>query len=179
MVADWGSVMIATIRFRLSRPVGAGYGLGGGASNGVIRLSHGSGEREGDRVLDRRFGRYVAVGFLSATIDLGLVALLLPIVPLAVFAITAGYIAGLTANYLLHARYTFSVASTSVSQALRFAIVAGFNYLLTLFIVWALHNGLGIEVVASKALSLPAIAVCGFLLSKYWVFRAESAAGSA
>ena len=127
-------------------------------------------------LFDRRFLRFISVGLATAAVDVGTVALLLRGGISYGLAVTGGFALGLVVNYLLHASYTFGVRPHAFAQALRFGAVVAFNYLLTLFIVWALHEGLGTPVLAAKIASLPCVAAAGFLLSKYWVFRAAAAA---
>ena len=48
------------------------------------------------------------------------------------------------------------------------------NYLLTVGLVGAAHQLLG-SALAGKLVSLPLVAVNGYLLGRYWIFRAPRA----
>ncbi len=116
-----------------------------------------------------RFFVFVGVGITSAVLDVGLMQLLIWFGANYLAATTLGFIAGLTVNFLLHTRITFG-AAYSHGAFLRFMAVVLANYLITLMAVSLLHEWTGIALLG-KLLSLPLVAVNGFLLSKYWVFR--------
>jgi putative flippase GtrA len=125
------------------------------------------------RLAEWRFGRFIFVGVLSAAIDLAVVWLLDRLAVAYALAVTAGFLAGLALNYLLHAHFTFDVQDWSAAQLSRFLVVVLVNYLLTLSIVALLHGSFGVDVVIAKIVSLPFVAVNGYVLSRVWVFRAE------
>jgi len=113
---------------------------------------------------------YVGGGVLSALVDIGLMQLLLlrgGAAPLA--AASAGFLAGLTVNYLFHARVTFKRLSDAGTLA-RYLGVVAVNYTLTLALV-ALAQSLCGYPLAGKLASLPLVAVNGYFLIKYWAFK--------
>ena len=112
---------------------------------------------------------FVAGGGLSALVDIGLMQLLIVngLAPLT--AATAGFAAGLCVNYAFHARVTFKNVTTMRTLS-RFLCVVALNYLLTLGLV-AVSVGLFQQALIGKLLSLPLVAVNGFILSKYWIFK--------
>ena len=57
----------------------------------------------------------------------------------------------------------------SLSTVIRFLVVVGINYLITILFVTVAYSTLG-NALIGKIISLPFVAVNGFLLSKYWVF---------
>jgi putative flippase GtrA len=117
----------------------------------------------------RQFLFYVAVGVLSAVIDIGSMQLLLGAGMAYQGAVSAGFMAGLVFNYTAHQRLTFR-ARHSTGTLVRFAILLALNYALTLFCVeLALH--FFEPVLTGKLISLPVVAINGFLLGRYWVFR--------
>lgn len=128
-------------------------------------------------LLSRQFLVYVGGGVLCALIDIGLMQWLLARGCSAVTASSAGFGAGLVVNYAFHAKVTFS-SFTSRRSLLRYLCVVALNYLLTVGLVslaqWLLGSPL-----AGKLLSLPVVAVNGYLLGRYWIFRqARQAAGA-
>lgn len=121
-----------------------------------------------------RFGRFVLVGLICAAVDTAVVWVLdRQSFPYGV-AVTAGFFAGFLLNYVLHARFTFSVARLGAGQLVRFIAVVAANYVITLAVVAALHGMAGVDVVIAKVLSLPIVAVNGYWLSKVWVFGKDS-----
>lgn len=117
----------------------------------------------------RQFAVFVAGGALCALLDVGLMQLLLATGVHFAAAVSAGFGAGLLLNYAFHARLTFAGQASGASM-LRFGCVVALNYLTTLALV-ALFVGFGAPALAGKLVSLPLVAVNGFLLGKYWVFK--------
>jgi putative flippase GtrA len=117
----------------------------------------------------RQFGVFVAVGVVCAVVDVGLLWLLTRGGMAAVPAATAGFFAGLLLNFVLHLRVTFA-APWSLRAGWRYLAVVAVNYGITVACVGVSASLLG-SPLPGKILSLPVIAVNGFLLSKHWVFR--------
>lgn len=125
--------------------------------------------RAAQAVLHRQFLIFVAVGGLTALVDIGAMLLLLGIGASALLATTFGFALGLMVNYLFHVRMTF-VACSTLRSVIRFLIVVAINYGLTVGFV-LVAQWLGGSAVVGKVLSLPIVAINGFLFSKLWVFR--------
>lgn len=117
----------------------------------------------------RQFGVFIAGGVLSAVVDIGMMQLLIHQGLHHTPAATAGFLAGLGVNYLFHSRVTFARPASGGSFA-RYLAVVGMNYVLTIGCV-ALAVHFFDSPLAGKILSLPLVAVNGFLLSRYWIFR--------
>ncbi|MEW7849681.1 GtrA family protein [Massilia aurea] len=119
----------------------------------------------------RQFVTYVAGGVLCAVIDVGLMHLLMTQGVHPAGAASAGFVAGLLVNYAFHSQVTFAQAATRASFA-RYMCVVGLNYILTLGCV-ALAVALFDNPLAGKIASLPLVAVNGYLLGRFWIFRAS------
>jgi putative flippase GtrA len=119
--------------------------------------------------LSPQFMIYVAGGALSALVDIGLLELMLLKGAGAFWATTLGFLAGLIVNYAFHARVTFKNVITP-STLMRFLLVTGLNYVLTLGCV-ALAVAVCNWALLGKLASLPLVALNGFYLSKYWIFK--------
>jgi putative flippase GtrA len=117
----------------------------------------------------RQFGVFVAGGLLSALADIGLLQLLVAAGAHYAGATSAGFAAGLLVNYAFHSRVTFQAAATSSNFA-RYLCLLAVNYLLTLACV-ALAVALRLPPLAGKLVSLPLVALNGFVLGKYWIFK--------
>lgn len=117
----------------------------------------------------RQFGLFLIGGGLSALIDVGLMQGLIIAGVHYLTAASAGFISGLLFNYLFHARLTFRNPMTARSF-LRYLTLVGVNYLFTLACIGlAVHWG-ALPVIG-KLVSLPLVAVNGFLIGKYWIFK--------
>jgi putative flippase GtrA len=117
----------------------------------------------------RQFATFVAGGLLCAGVDIGLMQLLISAGAHHTAAASAGFGAGLLVNYAFHSQVTFS-AGASRSSFVRYLAVVGLNYLLTIACV-ALAVAVANNPLAGKILSLPLVAVNGYLLSRYWIFK--------
>jgi putative flippase GtrA len=118
--------------------------------------------------LNAQFLVYLGGGVLSALIDIGVMQLLLRNGVALLAATSLGFLAGLLFNYAFHARLTFK--SHSGAAFARYLCVVALNYLLTLAVVGAAAALLGMPLLGKLA-SLPLVAVNGFLLGKYWIFK--------
>jgi len=116
----------------------------------------------------RQFAVFLAGGALCALIDIGLMQLLLSLGAHHAAAASAGFGAGLMVNYVFHTRVTFG-ASTSATNFARYLAVIAVNYLITLACV-ALAAAFLDNPLAGKLLSLPLVAINGYLLGKHWIY---------
>ena len=116
-----------------------------------------------------KFVVYVIVGSLSAIIDLTTLNILISLDITQWLAVTVAFIAGFVFNVKAHAIFTFASPLTSKS-ALKFTAVVAVNYLLTLMIIESL-TALSCSLMTAKVVSLPIIAVSGFLLGRHWAFK--------
>ena len=118
--------------------------------------------------LVRQFTVYVIGGGLSAGLDVAIMLLMLKAGITALAALTLGFMSGLIFNYLFHANVTFMTASSRVSM-FKYVSIVTLNYGLTLAIVW-LAGLYGMSVLEGKIISLPIIAVVGYVFSRVWIF---------
>lgn len=116
-----------------------------------------------------QFPVFVAVGLASALIDIFILQALVWSGFHYTVAVTFGFLVGFSVNYLGHTRITFQKQET-VKNVLGFIVVVLLNYLITLFCVAFSEHFLD-SVLIGKVVSLPVVAVNGFLLGKYWVFK--------
>lgn len=116
-----------------------------------------------------QFAVFVLGGLLCAALDVGLMQVLLWQGAAALLATSGGFLAGLLLNYAFHARVTFGRLASGGSF-LRFLCVVAINYMITLALV-SLALALAFPPLAGKLVSLPVVAVNGFLLSKHWIFK--------
>lgn len=116
-----------------------------------------------------QFAVYVTGGVLCALVDIGLMQLLLGTGFHHSAAASAGFAAGLLVNFAFHSGVTFNTSANPASFA-RYLCLVVLNYGLTLGCV-ALAQALAGNPLLGKILSLPLVAVNGFLLGKYWIFK--------
>lgn len=120
----------------------------------------------------------MAVGLVVALIDVGLTYATDRLTGDRIIAVTIGFVGGLVSSYLLHATISFSVALAPTTQIPRLLITVIINYLLTLGIVIIANAAIGASTMEGKLLSLPIVAICSYLLSRYWIYSQSDRLGS-
>jgi len=116
-----------------------------------------------------QFPVFVAIGLASALIDILLLQTLVWSGFHYTIAVTVGFLVGFFVNYVGHTKFTFQKQKT-VGNLLGFTLVVMLNYLITLLCVALSEHGLD-SVMIGKIVSLPVVAVNGFLWGKYLVFK--------
>lgn len=119
--------------------------------------------------MTRQFLVYVLVGVASAIVDIGTMQALLWLNVDHRIAVTVAFATGLVFNYLCHERITFR-AMRSRATIVRFAVLVLMNYGLTMLCV-QLAVAYFASVLIGKLISLPLVAVNGFLWGRYWIFK--------
>ncbi|MGY2487093.1 GtrA family protein [Cupriavidus sp. CP313] len=112
---------------------------------------------------------YVAIGVVCAALDLGIMQALLWNGAVAWVAASVAFIVCVVVNYTAHAKLTFD-APSSLPSFLRFLVIVGLNYVITIACVQAAHAIID-NAMIGKILSYPIVTLNGFLLGKHWVFR--------
>jgi putative flippase GtrA len=112
---------------------------------------------------------FICGGLLSAAVDIGVMQFFIMVGSSVPLGTTLGFASGLMINYVFHAKITFQRPAVS-TNFVRYTCLVGFNYLLTLgcvnLAVWLVGSA-----VVGKLASLPLVAINGFLLGKYWIFK--------
>ena len=120
-------------------------------------------------MLARQITAFVGVGLASAVVDLATTGCLLWIGLHYGVAASVGFAVGLWLNFMGHSGVSFP-SKRSTSMLLRFSTITATNYLITLALVAAGAHWLQSPMLG-KLLSIPVVAVHGFLWGKYWVFK--------
>jgi putative flippase GtrA len=120
-------------------------------------------------LLMRQFGLFVLVGLVCAALDVGAMLWLMGVGLTPLISASLGFVLGLVLNFFLHARMTFKARADGL-RLWRFLWVVALNYGITLGFVAGASLWLG-DPLLGKLLSLPAVALNGFFLSRLWVFR--------
>jgi putative flippase GtrA len=119
--------------------------------------------------------RYGLVGLLVLAIDYAIFAALLLALPgQHLGANLAGKIAGAAAGFLLHKYVTFAGTQRDAAgrQALSYALLLGFNLLLSSVLLWLLVDCLHLNAYWARLFVDGVVIAVSFLGSKLWVYRA-------
>lgn len=112
---------------------------------------------------------YLSVGIICAFIDIAISRLLVNFGLYYGLAVSIGFTVGLVINYFLHLTLTFNAAGTKSTLA-KYGVVVATNYLITILFSFISINIFG-DFLIGKIISLPVIAINGFILGRYWVFK--------
>lgn len=120
----------------------------------------------------RGFLSFLLVGGITAGVNFGLLAIALEVLRLEYrLSVSVAYAGALSFQFLANRGVTFKAARGDPRvQLVRFLLLAGANYLLTLAMVTIGVGLFGISVYAAVFVSLLITTPLGFVLSKRWVF---------
>lgn len=120
--------------------------------------------------------RFLLVGGGSAAVDTGLLWLLHGAfgvwLPLATFL---GVATSNVVNFLLNRNWVFSSSGAAAGQAVRYLLLVGLNWVVTVLAVAGLA-GLGLNYLVARVSVLVVLTVLNFLAYRFWVFRAATPA---
>ena len=118
----------------------------------------------------RRLVRYLLVGVVSFSLDVGVLWLAYRVLhlPIAV-ATTMGFVLGLAFNFSASKLFTFGVSSDTRGQTLRYAALLGVNYVLTLAVVSA-SEAWGPGYLVGKVCAVGLTVALNYFVLGHWVF---------
>ncbi|SDP57073.1 GtrA-like protein [Ralstonia sp. 25mfcol4.1] len=120
-------------------------------------------------MIKRQFIFFVLGGILSMLVDIASMQALMHMRVGYGIAASVGFVVGLVVNYVCHARVTFKARHTA-SMPFRYGTVVLLNYLITMSLIVVAKHQFDSALVG-KIISLPIVALNGFVLSRLWVFR--------
>jgi putative flippase GtrA len=122
-------------------------------------------------VLRHSLPRYLLVGGISAAIDLGLLYVLHAVLDvrlgLATFIAVA---AAFVVNFTLNRVWSFGSSAPMGRQAVRYLILAGANWVLTVVLELVFTGHLGLEFMVAKIVILVINAAINYVGYRWWVF---------
>ena len=124
--------------------------------------------------LTGQVARYGLVGLLVLALDYALFAGLLSLLPGQHLAANiVGKVAGAAIGFVLHKYVTFagSQADRTGRQALSYALLLGFNLLLSSVLLWLLVDRLDFNAYGARLFVDAVVIGMSFLGSKFWVYR--------
>lgn len=128
-------------------------------------------------LMRRQFARYFIVGFSGVFLDVGTLFLMkeyLHLRPVAAVVINGFFL--LNYIFFLNKHWTFKSAGATRAQALRFLVLAGFNYFVSIGWMFIFNEKLGINYLLARVLNIALSVAWNFLLYKYWVYKREESA---
>lgn len=114
---------------------------------------------------------YVVVGLATVAVDVGTLTLLRELASWPLWAATtAGFGASVGVNFFGNRAWAGRESTRNLlDHAVRYALLLGFNYLLTLVVLLGLA-GAGVRYLVAKAVAVLLTAVISFVSYRTWVF---------
>ncbi|MCB5306744.1 GtrA family protein [Yersinia massiliensis] len=119
-------------------------------------------------ILSRQFLIYLLIGIISAVVDIIALKISMFHYNEVMLSTLIGYISGLVINYILHSMFTFKT-SIAIGKILKYLAVVFINYWITVIIIFISFYFFK-DVIYGKIVSLPIIAVLGYIASKKWIY---------
>lgn len=120
----------------------------------------------------RQFVKYFIVGISGFIIDLGLLILVKEAFTLnPTLAVVLTQIVVLVYNFILNKLWTFRNKDIPHKQLIRYAILASFNYLLGVLVMYIFNEILDFDYRLVRLGTVTAMVFWNFLLYKYWVYK--------
>lgn len=119
-----------------------------------------------------KFIKFAATGLINTALDAGMFALLISLGAGVYVSQTIGYGCGMLSSYLINRRWTFKSREKIISPAAARFIVSNLALLiLSLMVIYAIREGLGLPVYIAKAAAISCTVGLGFIINRLWVFR--------
>lgn len=120
------------------------------------------------------FFLYCFVGIVNTLIGFGIIFILTFVGILPELANFLGYCIGIICSFFLNNKITFSDNKVDKAQGLlKFAGSMGVAYLVNLVVLFLSYRIFGLNVYLSQILAGVSYTLCGFLLSKFFVWRED------
>lgn len=118
----------------------------------------------------RKFIKFSLVGVVNTVVFYGIYYFLLQAGIWYVVSLTIGNIVAIINSYVLNKFFTFKAKKKSISESVRFFIVAGVQYLLNLLIVHVCVSFIGISAELSGLIAICISVFASYFGHKFWTF---------
>jgi putative flippase GtrA len=122
-----------------------------------------------------KLARYLISGGIAASVDLGSLYLFVSLMHLwYLLATTLSFILTLVVSFVLQKWWTFKDSSTASlpRQASSYLALSVVNVFVNAGLMYVLVHTLGMQYLVAQFLVIGVIALYGFFLYRYWIFRA-------
>jgi putative flippase GtrA len=122
-----------------------------------------------------QFARYFIIGSCAVILDVGTLYLLkeyLHLRPVVAVIINGAVLINFI--FFLNKHWTFKSGGATHKQIVRFFILAGFNYLVSVGWMFIFNEKIGFNYLATRVFNIALSVAWNFLLYKYWVYKHET-----
>ena len=122
----------------------------------------------------RQFAKYFIVGFSGLFLDMGSLYLLTEFLHVRpVFGVMINGLFMLNYIFFLNKHWTFKSTGVTHKQMVRFFILAGFNYIITIVWMFFFNHKMGIDYKLVRISNIIIAVAWNFLIYKYWVYKQD------
>lgn len=122
----------------------------------------------------KHFFRYCVVGGSAFLLDIWSFSLLHNTVELpATVSVALNQVAIFFYVFFLNKHWSFSNSSAAKSQFAKFLALTVFNYIVSVVIMYLLHDIRGYDALTVRVMSIAVVVCWNFLLYKHWVYAKE------
>lgn len=122
----------------------------------------------------RQFAKYFIVGFSGLFLDMGSLYILTEFLHVRpVFAVMINGIFMLNYIFFLNKHWTFRSSGVTHKQMVKFFILAGFNYVVAIGLMYLLHDKFGLNHFLARLSNIVISVAWNFFIYKYWVYKKE------
>lgn len=122
----------------------------------------------------RQFAKYFIVGFSGVFLDMGSLYLLTEFLHVRpVFGVMINGLFMLNYIFFLNKHWTFKSSGVTHKQIVRFFILSGFNYIITIVWMFFFNHKMGIDYKLVRISNIIIAVAWNFLIYKYWVYKQD------
>jgi len=121
-----------------------------------------------------QFAKYATVGGVGVILDFSTLILLKEMAGFTpVIATMINQLIVLSFNFTLNKLWSFQNKEIPYAQMVRYGLLAGWNYLFSVGMMYLFHDLFGIHYLLVRGGSIAVMVSWNFLLYKHWVYRAQ------
>ena len=122
--------------------------------------------------LRKEFAKYFIVGFSGVFLDLGTLIIFTKYFGIMPWlAVVFNQVITLSYNFLLNKYWSFKDKTMPQRQLVRYLILAGYNYLFSVAVMYIFNTRLGFDYRLVRVGTIALMVLWNFFLYKYWVYR--------
>ncbi|PIT87813.1 MAG: hypothetical protein COU31_00590 [Candidatus Magasanikbacteria bacterium CG10_big_fil_rev_8_21_14_0_10_40_10] len=122
--------------------------------------------------LRRQFIKYAVIGSSALVLDIGSLFLFINFFHLSpVYGVVINQLIVLNYVFLLNRFWTFRSTHMISGQIIKFASLAGFNYIVSIIWMWFFNGHYGFNYLLVRIANIFLSACWNFFLYKYWIYK--------
>ena len=125
------------------------------------------------RLANHKLTRFIVVGVANNLIGYGTFVVLSLLGVMAIPAMSASYGIGMVISFVGNRKWTFSHRGSMVRALPRFVIANVVGYSINFGLLWIFVTSLRLPQIPVQFFATGCVALCTFLMMRFWVFRSD------